>query len=405
MDPNGTTVAEAERRRAKPSAPVVLANLVARPVTVDLAGRTVPTWAFADVIGGPGLRAKAGDVLAVSFRNELPVETTIHWHGIALRNDMDGVHDLTQLAVKPGATFEYRFTVADPGTYWFHPHTGLQLDRGLYSPLIIDDPADPGAYDAESIIVLDDWLDGLAGRTPEMVFAKLKPAGGGIGDMSGMARSNLLGGDAGDARYAMHLVNGRPPGDRPTFDVLPSGRLRLRVINAGSDTAYRFCVGGHRMTVTHTDGFPVEVDTILIGMGERHDVVVTVRDGAWPFVALAEGKNDAAEAVIRTKGSIQTAPSWSSLGERAVAYSARSNGNDHDAAIEGADLDHVTGTRGLHDLVVADVHAHVTEVDVEENQVARLQLIDRHSRKGTRLRAGVVDHGNARFGPRPLGQS
>ena len=159
IDPNGATVSEAERRRTKPNAPVVSANLVARPVTVDLAGRTVPTWAFADVIGGPGLRAKAGDILAVSLRNELPVETTIHWHGLALRNDMDGVHDLTQPAVKPGATFKYRFTVPDPGTYWFHPHTGLQLDRGLYSPLIIDDPADPGAYDAETIIVLDDWIE------------------------------------------------------------------------------------------------------------------------------------------------------------------------------------------------------------------------------------------------------
>ncbi len=311
IDPNGATVAEAEWHRTDPSARVVTKEIVARPVTVDMAGRQVDTWAFDDVIGGPGLRIRAGEIMEVKLRNQLPVPTTIHWHGLAIRNGMDGVHDLTQPAVKPGKTFTYRFAVPDPGTYWFHPHTGLQLDRGLYSPLIVDEVVDPGGYDAEAIVVLDDWLDGMGGRTPDTVYAKLKPATGGMGDMTGMATSKLLGGDAGDVRYAMHLVNGRPPDDRPTFPVGGSGRLRLRVINAGSDTAYRFCVGGHRMKVTHTDGFPVvpvEVDTILIGMGERYDVTVNVTDGAWPFVAIAEGKDDAAEAVIKTTGSTQSAP-------------------------------------------------------------------------------------------------
>ena len=310
IEPNGATVKDAERRRVPAGGPVVKASIVANPVTVDLAGRQVSTWAFGNAIGGPGIRAKAGDTLEVDVRNDLPDPTSIHWHGLALRNDMDGVHDLTQSGIKPGTSFQYRFSLPDPGTYWFHPHTGLQLDRGLYSPLIIDDPAEPGGYDAEAVIVLDDWLDGMGGRTPETVFAKLKPAGGGMGSMSGMASSELLGGDAGDVRYAMHLLNGRPPADRPTFEVRPGGRIRLRVINAGSDTAYRFCVGGHRMTVTHTDGFPVkpvEVDAILIGMGERYDVTVTVQAGAWPFVALAEGKDDTAEAVIRTTGTIQPA--------------------------------------------------------------------------------------------------
>ena len=153
IDPNGATVAAAERHRTDPSAHVVTVGVVARPVTVDLAGREVQTWAYDDVIGGPGLRIRAGEILEVVLRNELPVATTIHWHGLAIRNGMDGVHDLTQPAVKPGATFTYRFTVPDPGTYWFHPHTGLQLDRGLYSPLIVDEVADPGGYDAEAIVV------------------------------------------------------------------------------------------------------------------------------------------------------------------------------------------------------------------------------------------------------------
>jgi multicopper oxidase len=131
------------------------------------------------------------------------------------------------------------------------------------------------------------------------------------GPAMGLLSSPLLGGDAGDVAYAVHLINGRPPQDRPTFLAPARGRTLLRIINAGSDTAYRFAIGGHRLTVVQTDGFPiqpVEVDTIMIGMGERYDVVVTAQSGAWPIVAVAEGKLAAAVAVLRTTDSLQSAP-------------------------------------------------------------------------------------------------
>jgi FtsP/CotA-like multicopper oxidase with cupredoxin domain len=102
----------------------------------------------------------------------------------------------------------------------------------------------------------------------------------------------------------LHLVNGRAPSERDTIAAKPGQRVRIRLINAGSDTAYRVVVGGHRLTVTHADGFPVEpveVDNVLLGMGERYDVVITAGDGAFPIVAVAEGKQDpAGEAVLRT---------------------------------------------------------------------------------------------------------
>ncbi len=121
-----------------------------------------------------------------------------------------------------------------------------------------------------------------------------------------MATSPLLGGDAGDAVYPFHLVNGSPIDDPVTLDPQPRGgdRLRLRFVNAGGDTAYRVAIGGHRMTVTHTDGFaivPFEVDAFVIGMGERYDVTIDIRSGVWPLVALAEGKQARAAAVIRTR--------------------------------------------------------------------------------------------------------
>lgn len=315
-------VARRELDRQRPGASTVRTQLTAAPMSLDLAGQTVSTWAFG-AVPGTAIRARAGDVVEVAVRNDLPEDLSIHWHGIALRNDMDGVHQLTQPPIKPGSTFTYRFTAPDPGTYWFHPHTGLQLDRGLYAPLIVEDPAEPLAFDRDETLVFDDWLDGL-GRTPAdaLVEARERMGSmdtGGMGSMDmggrttdGTSMSTLLGGDAGDVTYPLHLVNGKPPADRTTITTSPGDRVRLRLINAGSDTAYRFAVGGHRLTVTHADGFPiepVEVDTLLLGMGERYDVLVIARSGAWPIVAAAEGKRAAAVAVLRTTdAAASTAP-------------------------------------------------------------------------------------------------
>lgn len=289
-------------------------NLRAAPARLSIGNRQVDTWAFDAALPGKEIRVRRGDTIEVALKNDLPEDTTIHWHGLALRNDMDGVHDLTQPPIRAGETFTYTFVAPHAGTYWFHPHMGTQLDRALYAPLIIEDPDDPARYDVDQVIILDDWLDGV-GRTPDDVLrslASMNMSPGSMESMPGMDAesmgmpkfdSELLGGDAGDVDYPIHLINGRPPADRPTISVPAGGRARLRLINAASDTAYRVAVGGHRMTVTHTDGFPVipvEVDALLIGMGERYDVIVQPNSGAWPLVALAEGKGLTTEAVIRT---------------------------------------------------------------------------------------------------------
>lgn len=251
--------------------------------------------------------------------NQLPVETSVHWHGLALRNDMDGVPHLTQEPIPAGASFDYEFTAPDPGTYFYHPHSGVQLDRGLYGVLIVDDPAEPGGYDDEWSVVLDDWVDGT-GRTPDQVLAAFQKtsaspddAGGSMGGMDhgsmmgGMGegmQSRMLGG-AGDVDYPHYLINGRTPATPHTFTGRPGQRIRIRFVNAGSDTAFRVALGGHRMTVTHSDGFPVTptpTDALLIGMGERFDVILTVGDGVFPLVASAEGKDGPGLAVIRTGG-------------------------------------------------------------------------------------------------------
>lgn len=289
----------------------VTERYTAAPMTWSVAGDELMTWGYDAQLPGRLLRATAGDLVEVTIDNQLPEATSIHWHGLAIANAMDGVPGVTQADIEPGAQFTYRFVVPDPGTYWFHPHHGLQLERGLYAPLIIDDPDEHVVAEADYVLVLDDWLDGT-GTTPEEEYARIRTAGMGMGDMSDMdhtsmemASSPLLGGDSGDARHPFHFINGRPLDDPATLDPLPRAgdRVRLRFINASADTAYRVAVGGHRLTVTHTDGFPVEpidVDAFLIGMGERYDVTLVVESGAWPIVALAEGKDQRAGAILRT---------------------------------------------------------------------------------------------------------
>jgi FtsP/CotA-like multicopper oxidase with cupredoxin domain len=323
-------------------------TLTAAPAMIDLGGGVMPrTWAFDGRTPGKEVRLSAGDTVVAELSNQLPNRTTtsIHWHGIALRNDMDGVPPAVQTAVRAGSTFTYSFIAPDPGTYFFHPHVGVQLDRGLYAPLIVEDPKEPQSYDDEWVVLLDDWVDGVTG-TPDEVFDELKQGMGstsgmdmggssaspsnsddGMGSMGGMdmggsaspsasasggmskkfmlmgATSSLLGGDAGDVKYPHHLVNGRVATDPDVYTGKPGKKVRLRIINAGSDTAYRVALGGHKLTITHTDGFPVqhqEVDALLVGMGERYDVLVTLDDGVFPLVALAEGKNANGLALVRT---------------------------------------------------------------------------------------------------------
>lgn len=334
--PNGTQVRKVEAARRKAGGTVRDFRLTAAEGKVDLGGRTIRTWTYGERLPGSQIRVKAGEVVRARVTNRLPTGTTVHWHGLALRNDADGVPGVTQPEIKTGAEFTYEFAVPHPGTYWFHPHAGPQLDRGLYAPLIVEDPREPLSYDAEWVVVLDDWLDGVTG-TPDQVLAELSRGmgmnGGGHSNMPGMdmghqtetpapgpsgmgghmlmgAESELLGGDAGDVRYPHFLINGRLAEEPETFRAKPGDRIRIRFINAGGDTAFRVALGGHRMTVTHTDGFPVrpvETDALLIGMGERYDAIVTAASGAFPLTALAEGKNAVARAVLRT-GTAAEAP-------------------------------------------------------------------------------------------------
>ncbi|MFD8548954.1 multicopper oxidase domain-containing protein [Streptomyces sp. NPDC059649] len=378
--PGGREVADCERRRG--SGPTRHFTLTAAPTRLELGGgRTVRTWAYGDELPGKEIRVTAGERIALTLHNHLPQSTTLHWHGLHVRNDMDGVPDLTQRACRPGGSYDYRLMVTQPGTHWLHPHVGVQLDRGLYAPLIVEDPREPLSYDREWVVLIDDWIDGIDGHTPDAVLAGfLKRAGrhgGGMGHMGAMGMGmgddgkggggtdtrgghddhghdehdehdehddrhdrrhgrhkgdherhhghhhgssrrpfggrRRLWGDPGSVDHPLHLINGRTARHPHTFRARPGDRIRIRIINAGGDTSYRVALGGHRMTVTHTDGFPVrhaKTDALLLGVGERYDVLVTAKDGAFPLTALAEGKrNRSALAVLRTGSGAAPGPS------------------------------------------------------------------------------------------------
>ncbi len=278
---------------------------------VDLGGVTVRTWTYTGSVPGREIRLRKGQTLRSTVTNALPRPTTAHWHGLAVPNAMDGVPVLTQAPIEPGEAFTYEFEVPDAGTYYFHSHEGLQLDRGMYGPLIIEDPDDGADYDDELVVVLDDWIDGTGdGITPDTVMANLRKNGMKPmePDAPPVGPATPLGSDGGDVTYPYFLINGRTTNDPQTVNYPAGQRVRLRVINAGADTAFRVAVPGAELDVTHTDGYPVvpqTVGSVILGMGERFDAIVTLHSSA-PVVAAAYGKDGYARLNMRVDGAPTT---------------------------------------------------------------------------------------------------
>ncbi|HMQ04360.1 MAG TPA: multicopper oxidase family protein [Pyrinomonadaceae bacterium] len=249
------------------------------------------TWLYNNRFPGPEIRVKAGERLRVSLKNELPEGTTIHWHGIPVPNAMDGVPGVTQELVKPGESFEYDF-VADPaGSYLYHSHAGLQIDRGLIAPLVVEEKMPIAAYDREYVLMLDDFLPG-----------EPKPLPG---------ASGMMGGEV--PPYRGLLINGRLPASPAVFETKKGERIRFRIMNPSGATTFRFGVAGHKLSVIAADGRPVKpvlVDSLFIGMGERYDVIVEAANpGAWTIAAAAvEGNSPPASAVLRYTDAARTIP-------------------------------------------------------------------------------------------------
>jgi FtsP/CotA-like multicopper oxidase with cupredoxin domain len=265
VDSNAETSARSRRdfglteaRDLDPSPDVVSLALRATPAALEiLPGKATPLVTYAGTLPGPLIVAKRGDRLDVHFENGLTEPTTVHFHGIRLPNAMDGVPDMTQPAVEPGAAFDYSFALPDAGLYWYHPHydTLAEVGSGLYGALLVEDPDEPPDLGDESVLVLSD-----VSLDPE--GALLPPS---------RDPSAVIAGSDGN----VVLVNGRI---HPTLDVQSGRRQRLRIVNAARARYFSLGLAGHHFLQIGSDGGrlsrPVSVENPVLAPAERVDLLV-----------------------------------------------------------------------------------------------------------------------------------
>ena len=247
-----------------PDPAIVEIDLTARLADVTVDGKTVHAWTYDGGIPGPLIKTKVGDRLIVHFKNELDQPTTVHWHGVRVPIEMDGVPEISQPEVKKGESFTYDFIVRDAGLYWYHPHvmSAAQVGFGLYGALLVEDPADSVGVDDQLTLVLSD-----IGFDKKGV---LEPA-----DSGGSA--GMVFGREGD--YV--LANGRR---RPTLQARPGAPQRWRIVNAAKSRFFYLDMDGQPFTVIGSDGGmqekPTTTDILLITPGERVDVIVAPKGKA-----------------------------------------------------------------------------------------------------------------------------
>jgi FtsP/CotA-like multicopper oxidase with cupredoxin domain len=250
----------AEAQDKNPDPKIVEVDITARVADVQVApGQTVHAWTYNGGIPGPLIRAHVGDRVIVHFTNDLPEPTTIHWHGVRVPIEMDGVPDISQPEMKRGDTFTYDFVVRDAGLFWYHPHvmSAAQVGFGLYGALLVEDPNDGVGVADELTIVLSD-----------------------IGfDSKGALESPDSGGPAGmvfgrEGEYI--LANGKI---MPTLRAWSGAPQRWRIVNAAKSRFFLLDLGGQPFRVIGSDGglqeTPTTVERLLITPGERADVIVT----------------------------------------------------------------------------------------------------------------------------------
>ena len=279
--------------------------------TIDLAirnhhfstgGKSGHAIAVNGTVPGPLIRLREGQDITLNVTNHLDEDTSIHWHGLLLPFQFDGVPGVSFPGIKPGETFRYTFPVRQNGTYWWHSHSGLQEQVGHYGPLVIDGAEPDSRYERDYVVLLSEFTP----EHPHEIARKLMVGEHyynrqmqTVGDGSMSLEDRLMWGamrmnprDISDVTGATYtfLVNGHGPADDLEFAFLPGERVRLRIINGSAMTFFNVRIPGVSMQVIAADGQevdPVEVDEFQIGTAETYDVIVTPPDGSHALVAEA----------------------------------------------------------------------------------------------------------------------
>ena len=279
-------------------------------------------------VPAPLLRLREGQTIRLNVVNELDEDSSIHWHGVLVPTQFDGVPGVSFPGIRPRSTFTYEFPVRQSGTYWYHSHSGFQEQLGLYGPIIVD-PAgpDPVAFDREHVIVLADHSP----LSPEAIFRRLKVDPGSFNrqrqtlagllagsdqplkDRLDWGRMRMDPADISDVTGSAYtyIINGFGPQDNWTGLFTPGERVRLRFINASSMTTFNVRIPGLRLTIVQADGqnvVPIEVDEFQIGVAETYDAVVKpMDDRAYTLVGEAIDRSGMARATLAPRAGM-TAP-------------------------------------------------------------------------------------------------
>lgn len=286
------------------SAKIVEYDLTVGYLTVNFSGQSAQAIAFNGTIPGPTLRFTEGDTARIRVRNALREETSVHWHGLLVPNDQDGVPHVNRPPIMPGETQTFEFTLKQHGTYWFHSHTVLQEQRGMFGAIVVL-PREPRIRaDRDYVAMLSDWTD----EGPDEVLRTLRRGSdyyqlkkGSVQSIAGAWRHDALGAmfkrelarmppmDLSDVAYDRFLFNGQP---EHVLDAKPGEVVRLRLVNAAAATYFYLTYAGGPLRIVAADGNdvqPVEVERFLYPIAETYDLLVPVpSDGAWELRATAQ---------------------------------------------------------------------------------------------------------------------
>ncbi len=321
-------------------------DLTIAETPVNFTGAVRMATTINGTLPGPTLRWRQGDTVTIRVTNRLAEQTSIHWHGIILPYEMDGVPGISFRGIAPGETFTYQFKVQQSGSYWYHSHSGMQEQTGMYGSIVID-PAgsDPQQFDREYSIMLSDWSD----DKPSTILRKLKTQGDYFNfnqptamqffqDVSAygwaaaldkrrmwnqmrMSPTDLA--DISGHTYT-YLMNGATPAGNWTGLFRAGERVRLRFANGGAATFFDVRIPGLPMTVVQTDGVdvePVTVDEFRIGAGETYDVIVTPRDEAYTIFAQSMDRSGYARGTLAVRAGLEAGvppmdpPEWLTMGD------------------------------------------------------------------------------------------
>ena len=289
----------------KENLPVREYTLTIKKEMVNKAGKEVPAMTVNGSIPGPTLEFTEGDYAVIYVKNEMDVETSVHWHGFLLPNYFDGVPYLTTPTIRPGKTLKYEFPIRQSGTYWYHSHTMLQEQSGVFGSIIINPKVKTLDYDKDLVIMLSDWTN----EKPMNVLRNLKRgnewyqmkkgtatplnqviAQGGFGAQLNFFKQRMEGADIADIYYPAFLTNGKQSAEYPEFK--PGEKVRLRIINGSASSQFWMTFGGETPILVSADGndvVPIAHNKTFIAIAETYDFIVTIpQNGKIELRAMAQ---------------------------------------------------------------------------------------------------------------------